>query len=180
MVFSKSRLPLPVWVDDSHQTSDHKSRNLTSELKPCPDTRSSWTSAEKGFRIEAPTLIINLWCQPWDWFDCAGSFFCLIALWCPWELPQECSDIFNRGVSPAHGLCCTEDWDSFEMQAAGMIICHHPKILCHLFLSFARVASSHFSLVQEWVMRWGVPNSAVRRIHPMTFPALSPPAGGRW
>lgn len=22
---------------------------------------------------------------------------------------RECSDIFNRGVSPAHGLCCTED-----------------------------------------------------------------------
>lgn len=33
------------------------------------------------------------------------------------------------------------------MQAAGMIIiCHHPKILCDPFLSFARVASSHFSL----------------------------------
>ena len=73
MVLSKSRLPLLVWVDDSHQRSDHKSRNLTSELKPCPDARSNWTSAEKGFRFGAPTPMINLWCQPWDWFDCTGS-----------------------------------------------------------------------------------------------------------
>ncbi len=46
---------------DSHQRSYHPSRHLTSELKPCPDTR-----------IEASTLMINLWCRPWD--SRTGSF----------------------------------------------------------------------------------------------------------